>query len=71
MVEGAAAGVSEELEESAGETEVVAAALEASALVEEDVEDVPVIRRDGFQLEGFILRGAQHAQHAQRGDGEA
>ena len=43
MAEGVAAGVSEELEEGVGETEVFAAALEAGALEEEDVEDVAAI----------------------------
>lgn len=47
VVEGAAARVSEELEEGVGETEVVAAALEAGALEEDGVDDVAVIRKDG------------------------
>ena len=46
MAEGAAAGVSEELEEGVGDTEDFAAALDAGVLEEEDVEDVAVIRND-------------------------
>ena len=42
MAEGAAAGVSEELEEGVGEVEDFAAALEAGAWEEEDVEDAAV-----------------------------
>lgn len=48
VVDGAAARVSEGLEEGLGETEVVAAALDAGALEEDDVDDVTVIRKDGF-----------------------
>ena len=47
MAEGAAAGVSEELEEGVGEVEDFAAALEAGAWEEEDVEDAAVSGRNG------------------------
>ena len=42
VADGAAAGVSEELEEGVGETEDFAAALEAGAWEDEDVEDAAV-----------------------------
>ena len=45
--EGAAAGVSEELEEGVGEVEDFAAALEAGAWEEEDVEDAAVGGKNG------------------------
>lgn len=48
LVEGAAARVSEELEEGVGGTEVVAAALEAGVLEEDDVDDVAMIQKDSF-----------------------
>lgn len=48
VVEGAAARVFEEVEGSVGETEVVAAALKAGGLEEDDVDDVAMIRKDGF-----------------------
>ena len=47
MAEGAAAGVSEELEEGMDEVEDFAAALEAGAWEEEDVEDAAVSGRNG------------------------
>ena len=47
VAEGAAAGVSEELEEGVGEVEDFAAALEAGAWEEEDVEDAAVSGRNG------------------------
>lgn len=44
--EGAAATVSEELEESVEEAEAAAAAVEAGEVEEEDMEDAAVIRKD-------------------------
>ena len=45
VADGAAAGVSEELEEGVGEVEDFAAALEAGAWEEEDVEDAAVSKK--------------------------
>ena len=47
VAEGAAAGVSVELEEAVGEVEAAAAAVEAGELEEDDAEDVAVTRKDG------------------------
>ena len=47
VADGAAAGVSEELEEGVGETEDFAAALEAGVWEDEDVEDAAVSGRNG------------------------
>ena len=56
MAEGAAAGVSEELEEGVGEVEDFSAALEAGAWEEEDVEDAAVSGRNGCLANGLSWR---------------